>query len=177
MLWVNVRAVSDDTPLTEPVDHCPRCFCGQAASLIAGLDDPCEVGLQQTIDLFDGCLHITDRAVRTEQIDDPVAPPLLPVSGGTYGLSSILALQLFQRRWSTADELIESGIGEDVDHHLGMGRREWLKAATRCHDRFNSWPGHAPILIDSPSVSLCVHRRGPSAALLDAPDAERCVKR
>src|SRR5699024_11519298 len=66
--------------------------------------------------------------------------------------------------------ILESGIGEDVDHHLGMGRREWLKAATRCHDRFNSWPGHASILIQSPSVSLCVHRRGPSAALRSTPE-------
>src|SRR5699024_6797750 len=156
-----MSAVSDDAALTEPVDHRQSCFCGQAASLIAGLDDPCEVGLQQTIDLFDGCLHITDRAVRTEQIDDPVAPPLLPVSGGTYGLSSILPLQLFQRRWFTADELIESGVGEDIDHHLGMGRRERLKAATRRRERFNTWPYHSPILIQGPSV-LGIHCNNPA---------------
>src|SRR5699024_549239 len=119
----------------------------------------------------------TDRAVLTERVDDPVAPPLLLVRGGTYGLSSILALQLFQRRWFTADELIESGVGEDIDHRLGMGRREWLKAAPRRHDRFHSWPGHAPILIQSPSVSLYVHRRGPSAALRSTPEAERCARR
>ena len=118
---------------------------GEASTLPLGADHPCQLGV------FAGhrCLHVADGD--TVVPDDPVVPNLV-FPRASFDLEAIALLKATERRWLTAGEDVEIGIGED-SHHLGCitdlqwGECETVSAdelgeidgATLAEDRDEEW--------------------------------------